>query len=59
MRHTWEGLRDQVRPEAAAEGLAALVAYLDHKTLGYDASGRLRLAFSSGMQACGRETPRV
>jgi len=51
VRHTWEGIRDQVRPEADRTGLAALVDYVDHKTLGYDTSGRLRMAFSGEAQA--------
>lgn len=48
VRFTWERIRELVRPHATGAGLSVLVEYLDHKTLGYDASGKLRKAFQRG-----------
>jgi len=46
---TWEEIREEVRPAAVAGSPVArrLVEYLDHKTLGYDRVGQLRLAFDA------------
>jgi hypothetical protein len=46
VRSTWESIRERVRAMDRPE-LDALVDYLDYKTLGFDGSGALRLAFES------------
>lgn len=45
VRCTWERVRERIRALDRPE-LRTLVGYLYHKTLGFDASGRLRLAFA-------------
>ena len=50
VRHTWEQLRERVRPAAHISGVARLVEYLDHKSSGYDGAGNLRLALSRPRQ---------
>lgn len=44
LRCTWEGIRERIRALDRPE-LGALVGCLEHKTLGFDGAGRLRLAF--------------
>ncbi len=46
LRCTWESIREQARA-IDRPGLEALVEYLGHKTLGFDGSGVLQLAFEN------------
>ncbi len=52
VRHTWEEVRDFCRSTTIDGQRAALVTYLDTKTLGYDTRGLRQSAFS-GKQSCG------
>ncbi|MCZ7618407.1 MAG: hypothetical protein M5U32_08875 [Myxococcota bacterium] len=45
-RFSWEQVRDITLCFPERRAVAALVAYLDNKTLGYDARGQLRLALA-------------
>jgi hypothetical protein len=45
VRCTWERIRERIRALDRPE-LRTLVEHLDHKTVGFDASGCLRLAFA-------------
>lgn len=45
-RFSWEQVRDIALRHLDRPAVAALVAYLDNKTLGYDARGQLRLALA-------------
>ena len=54
LRASWENIREFARPPAlrdATPRLVALVDYLDHKTRGYDAQGRLQRAFGPEREA--------